>query len=100
MVEVTNRFKRLDLVSRVPEELQRFITLYRKTKPLQRQKKKCKKAKSEEALQIAKERREVKSNGERERSNQLKAEFHRTASRDKKPFFNEQCKEADRKNKM
>ena len=55
---------------------------------------------SEEALQIAEKRREVKGKGETERSNQLKAEFHRTASRDKKPFFNEQCKEADRKNKM
>jgi len=42
----------------------------------------------------------VKSNGERERSNQMKAEFQRTARRDKKTFFNEQCKEADRKNKV
>ena len=70
-VEVRNRFRRLDLVDRVPEELwievhnivQEVVT---KTIP---KKKKCKKAKwfSEEALQIAEERREAKSKGERER---------------------------------
>ena len=46
---------------------------------------------SDEALQIAKERREVKSRGERERYTQLHVEFQRTARRDKKAFFNEQC---------
>ena len=57
-------------------------------------KKKCKYAKwfSEEALQIAEERREVKSKGEKERCTQLNAEFQRTARRDKKAFFNKQCK--------
>ena len=56
-------------------------------------KKKSKKAKwlSEEALQIAKERREAKSKGERERYIQLNADFQRTAWRDKKSFLNEQC---------
>ena len=56
-------------------------------------KKKSKKAKwlSEEALQIAKERRKVKNKGERKRCIQLNAEFQRTARRDKKAFFNEQC---------
>ena len=56
-------------------------------------KKKSKKAKwlSEEALQIAKERREVKSKGEQERYIQLNAEFQRAAQRDKKAFFNEEC---------
>ena len=57
-------------------------------------KKKCKKAKwfSEEALQIAEERREAKSKRERERYTQVNAEFQRIARRDKKAFFNEQCK--------
>ena len=57
-------------------------------------KKKCKKAKwlSEEALQIAVKRREVKSKGEKERYTHLKAQFQRIARRDKKAFFSEQCK--------
>ena len=58
-------------------------------------KKKCKKTKwlSEEALQIAEKRKEVKSKGEKERENQLNAEFQRIARRDKKAFLSEQCKE-------
>ena len=58
-------------------------------------KNKCKKAKwlSEEALQIAEKRREVKGKEEKERYIQLNAEFQRTASRDKKAFLSEQCKE-------
>ena len=86
-MEVTNRFKGLDLIVRVPEELwtevhntvQKAVT---KTIP---KKKKCKKAKkwlSEEALQIAEKRREVKGKGERERYIQLSAEFQRIARRD------------------
>ena len=57
-------------------------------------KKKCKKAKwlSEEALQIAEKRREAKGKGEKERYTYLNAEFQRTARRDKKAFFNDQCK--------
>ena len=51
---------------------------------------------SEKALQIAEERREVKGKGERERYTQLKADFQRTARRDKKAFLNEQCKEIER----
>ena len=60
-------------------------------------KKKCKKAKwlSEEALQIAVKRREVKSKGEKERYKHLNAEFQRIARRDKKAFFSDQCKEID-----
>ena len=46
---------------------------------------------SEEALHITEERREAKNKGERERYIQLKTQFQRTARRDKKPFFNEQC---------
>ena len=60
-------------------------------------KKRCKKAKwlSEEALQIAEERREVKAKGQRERYTQLNAEFQRIARRDKKAFLNKQCKEVE-----
>ena len=47
---------------------------------------------SEEALQIAEERRDVKGKGEKERCTQLNAEFQRRARRDKKAFFNKQCK--------
>ena len=65
-------------------------------------KKKCKKAKwlSEEALQTAGERKEVKGKGERERYTQLKAEFRRIAMRAKKVFFNEQCKEIGENNRI
>ena len=64
-------------------------------------KKNCKKTKwlSEEALQIAEERREVKSKGEKERYTQLNAEFQRTARRDKKAFQSEKCKEREREKK-
>ena len=62
--------------------------------------KKCKKAKwlSQEALQIAVERRESK--GEKERYAHLNAEFQRIARRDKKPFLSDQCKEIEEKNRM
>ena len=65
-------------------------------------KKKCSKANwlSEEALQIAEERREAKGRGERERYNQLNAMFQRTARRGKKAFFNEQCKKIEENNRM
>ena len=89
-MEVTNTFRGLDLVDKVPEELwievlnivQETVT---KTIP---EEKKCKKVKwlSEEALQIAEERREAKSKGERERYTQLKAEFQGRVRRDKKAF--------------
>ena len=60
-------------------------------------KKKCKKTKwlSEEALQIAEKRREVKSKGEKERYAQLNAELQRIARRDKKDFLSDQCKEIE-----
>ena len=65
-------------------------------------KKKCKKAKwlSEEALQIAVKRREVKSKGEKERHSHLNAEFRRIARRDKKAFLSDQCKEIEENNRM
>ena len=70
----------------------RFVTLYRRqgSRPSPR-KKKCKKAKwlSEEALQIAVERRELKSKGEKERYKHLNAEFQRIARRDKKAFLSD-----------
>ena len=64
--------------------------------------KKCKKAKwlSEEALQIAVERREVKSKGEKETYKHLNAEFQRTAKREEKAFLNDQCKEIEENNRM
>ena len=64
--------------------------------------KKCKKAKwlSGEAIQIVVKRRETKSKGEKERYKHLNAEFQRTARRDKKAFFSDQCKEIEEKNRM
>ena len=74
----------------------RFVTLYRRqeSRPSPR-KRNTKKAKwlSEEALQIAVKRREVKSRGEKERYKHLNAEFQRIARRDKKAFLSDQCKE-------
>ena len=89
IVEVTNRFKGLDLIDRVPDELQmevHDIVQEAGIKTLLKRKK-CKKAKwlSEEALQIAVKRREVKSKGEKERYSNLHAEFQRIARRNKKP---------------
>ena len=94
-MEVRNRFKGLDLIDRVPDELWAEVCdIVReagiKTIP---KKKKCKKAKwlSEEALQIAEKRREVKSKGEKERYKFLNAEVL-SARRDKKAFHSNQCK--------
>ena len=88
-VEVRNRFKRLDLIDRVPDELWtevRDIVQETRIKTILK-KKKNKKAKwlSGEALQIAVKRREAKSKGEKERYKHLNAEFQRIARRDKKP---------------
>ena len=63
-------------------------------------KKKYKNAKSKEALQIAENRREMKSKGERERYIHLNAEFQRIARRDKKDFLSEQCKLIEENNRM
>ena len=93
-VEVTNRFKGLDLIDRVPDELWTDVhdivqEIGIKTIP---KKKKCKKAKwlSGEALQIAMKRREAKNKGEKERYKHLNAEFQRIARRDKKAFLSNQ----------
>ena len=101
---MTNRFKGLDLIDRVPEDLwTEFCDTVQeaviKTIP---KKKKCKKAKwlSEEALQIAVNRREAKGRGERERYTHLNAESQRIARRDKKAFLSDQCKEIEESNRM
>ena len=103
-VEMRNRFKGLDLIDRVPDELWTEVQdivqeTGIKTIP---KKKKCKKAKwlSEEALQIAVKRREAKSKGEKERYTHLNAEFRRIARRDKKAFLSDQCKEIEENNRM
>ena len=103
-MKVRNRFKGLDLIDRVPDELwteahdivqkARIRTILKK--------KKCKKAKwlSEETFQIAVKRREAKSKGENERHTHLNTEFQRIAKRDKKAFLSDQCKEIEENNRM
>ena len=102
--EVTNRFKGLDLIDRVPEELWtevRDIVQEAVIKTIA-PKKKCKKGKwlSEEALQIAEKRREAKGKEEKERYTHLNAEFQRIARRDKKAFLSDQCKEIEENNRI
>ena len=99
VVKVRNRFKGLDLIDRVPEELWmevRDIVQETGIKTIPK-KKKCKKAKwlYEEALQKAEKRREAKSKGQKERYTHLNAEFQRIARRDKKAFLSDQCKEIE-----
>ena len=103
-VEVRNRFKALDLIDRVPDELWTEVhdTVQEtgiKTIPVE---KKCKKAKwlSGDALQIDVKGREAKSKGAKERDKHLNAEFQRIARRDKKAFFSNQCKEIEANNRM
>ena len=99
-----NRFKGLSLIDGVPEELwTEFHDIVQesgiKTIP---KKKKCKKAKwlSEQALQIAEKRREVKRKGEKEKYTHLNAEFQRIAKRDKKVLLSDQCKEIEENNRI
>ena len=103
-VEVRNRFKGLDLIDRVPDELWNEVhDIVQETGikiiPME---KKGKKAKwlSGEALQRAVKRREAKSKGEKERCKHLNAEFQRIARRDKKAFLSDQCKEIEENNRM
>ena len=103
-VEVRNRFKGLDLIDRMPDELWTDVCdilqeTGSNTIPME---KKCIKAKwlSGEALQIAVKRRETKNKGEEERYKHLNAEFQRIARRDKKAFFTDQCKEIEENNRM
>ena len=103
-MEVKNRFKGLDLIDRVPEELCMEVhdIVQEAVLKMIPKKKKCKKAKwlSEEALQIAMKKREVKDKGEKERYTHLNTEFQRIARRDKKAFLSDQCKEIEENNRM
>ena len=95
-VEVTNKFKGLNLVDRMPEKLWTEVC-----NTVQKEKE-CKKAKwlSEEALQIPEKRREAKGKGEREIYSQVNAEIQRTAKKGKRVFLSEQCKEIEENNRM
>ena len=100
-----NRFKGLDLIERVPDELwMRVPNIVQETgiKTIHTHGKEMQKEKwlSEEALQIAVKRREVKSRGEKETYKHLNAEFQRIARRDKKAFLSDQCKEIEEHNRM
>ena len=103
-VEVRNRFKRLDLIDRVPDEL--WMEIHDiveetgiKTIP---KKNKYKKAKwlSEQAVQRAVKRWEAKNKGEKQRYTHLNAEFQRIAGGDKKVFHRDSCKEIKKNNRM
>ena len=103
-VEVRNRFKGLDLIDRVPDELWMTVhDIVQETgSKIIAKKKKSKKAKwlSEETLKIAEKRREVKSKGEKERYTHLNAKFQRISRRDKKAFLSDQCKEIEENNRI
>ena len=98
------RFKGLDLIDRLPDEL--WMEVHDIVQEIGSKtickKKKCKKAKwlSEEALQIAVKRREVKGKGAKERYSHLSAEFQRISRRDKKAFLSDQSKEIEDNNRM
>ena len=103
MVEVTNRYKGLDLVDRIPEELWTEVHNYTgggdqkhwKEKEMQKGK-----VVVWRGFTIAEKRRETKGKWERERYTQLNAEFQRIARRDKKAFLHEQCKQIEENNRM
>ena len=103
-VKVTDRFKALDLIDRVPEELLSEVCDLVQEAVIKTiaKKKKCKKAKwlSQEALQVAEKRREAKGKGEKERYTHMNAEFQRVARRHKKTFLSDQCKEIEENNRM
>ena len=99
-----NRYKGLDLIDRVPDELWTEVreTVQETGIKTIHKKKNCKEAKwlSEDALQIAVKRRKAKSKGEKERYTDLNAEFQRIARRDKKAFPSDQCREIEENNRM
>ena len=101
---MTNRFKGLDLINRLLEELRTEVPAIVQKAVIRiiPKKKKWKEAKwlSEEALQIAEKRRVAKGKGEKERYIHLNAEFQRKARRDKKAFLSDQCKEIEENNRM
>ena len=103
-MEVRNRFKGLDLIDRVPDELWTEVRdivqeTGMKTIPMEKKHKKAKWL-SGEALQIAVKRREAKSKGEKEKHKHLNAEFQRIARRDKKAFLSDQSKEIEENDRM
>ena len=101
---MTNRFKGLDLIDRLREELWMEIPDVVQEAVIKTisKKKKCKKTKwlSEEVLQIAEKRREVKGKGEKGRFIHLTAEFQRIERKDKKAFLSDQCNEIEENNRM
>ena len=103
-VEVRNRFKGLDLIDRMAEELWSEVhdIVQETVIKIIPKKKKCKKTKwlSEEALQIAEKRRETKGKGEKERYTHLNAKFQRISKSGKKAFLGDQCKEIEENNRM
>ena len=103
-VKVTNRFKGLDLIDRVPEELWMEVcdTLQEAGVKTILKKKKSKKDPllSEEILQIALKGREAKGKGKKERYTHLNAEFQRIARRDNKAFLSDQCREIEENSRM
>ena len=103
-VGVTYRFKGLDLIDRMPEELWTEVLNIVQEAVIKTilKKKKCKKAKwlSEEVLHIAEKRRQAKDKGKRERYTRLNVEFQIIAGRDKKAFLSDQCKEIEENNRM
>ena len=99
-----NRFKGLDLIDRVPDELWTEVhDIVQETGimtiPMEKKGKKAKWV-SEKALKIAVKRREVKSKGAKERYKHLNAEFQRIARRDTKAFLSDQCKEIEENNRI
>ena len=101
---MTNRFKGIDLIDRVPEELWMEVhdTVQEAGIKTILKKKKCKKDKwlSEEALEIAEKGRDTKDKGEKDRYTHLNAEFQKIARRDKKAFLREKCKEIVESNRV
>ena len=105
-MEVTKKFEGLDLIDRVPEELQTEVHNIVQEAVIKtiskKKKKKMQKVKwlSEEALETAEKRREAEGKGEKARYTHLNAEFQRIARRAKKAFLREQCKEIEENNRM
>ena len=103
-MEVTNRFKGLDLIDRVPEELWTEVHDIVQEAVIEAipKKRKCKKAKwlSDKALQIAEKRRDAKDKGEKERYTHMNSKFQRIARRENKAFLSDQCKEIEGNNRM
>ena len=102
-MEVTNRFKGLDLIDRVPEEIQMEIhntVPEAVTKTVTKKKKNKAKWLSEEALQRTEKRRESKVKGGKERYAHLNVEFQRIAGRDKNAFLSHQCKDTEGSHRM